>query len=341
MPLFRAFRRRSRATAIAALIGLALAAGVAAAPVPAVHGSAISSRSDRAEPGRPAPGSTWALPSADRSGHSWRFRLGNLDGQRLVPDADQFAARTEDSGPLLVFLPATGARPRDYRAFLSTAVTQGYHVLGLDYYNRGPSVARTCGGDGGCYTELQRNRFDGTAVSRFSRVSRSGSVLDRLTRSLTVLQRSDPHGGWRNYLEHGKPVWNRIVLAGHSQGGGEAAYIADRYRVRGVLMFSSPVDTDGQVAATWLAHRSATSPSRMYGFDAASDVYATRITGTWVRMHLPTSPGVACTHRIITTVDLGSPLHAHGRTVKDSTPRTASGAPVFLSIWTRMLDAVR
>lgn len=293
---------------------------------------------------RDGPDAARALLPAGTEGRAWRFRLHELDGIPLAPDAAQYAARTTARGPLLVFLPATGSVPSDYRAFLAVATSVGYHVLGLDYDDLGRSVTNTCGVDPSCYGLVQRNRFDGSHPSRFSDVGRAGAVLPRLVRSLRILAERDPAGGWGRYLDDGRVRWDRVVLAGHSQGGGESAWIAHRHVVRGVLMFSSPVDSDGRSAASWLLTRSATPASREYGFDDAHDVYADRILPTWTRMGLATAPLPGVTggsHQIVTHRDLGGPFPAHGRIVKDSTPLGADGTPVFAPVWHWMLERVR
>ena len=58
----------------------------------------------------------------------------------MRPDAQDFATRTKATGPLLLFLPATGHVPDDYVTFLSVAARLGYHVLGLDFWNQGKTV---------------------------------------------------------------------------------------------------------------------------------------------------------------------------------------------------------
>lgn len=52
-------------------------------------------------------------PSGDEhgpEGEFHRFRLGTVNGERLTPNRDDFAARTSADGPLLLFLPATRDR---------------------------------------------------------------------------------------------------------------------------------------------------------------------------------------------------------------------------------------
>jgi hypothetical protein len=258
--------------------------------------------------------------------------------------------RTSAHGPLLLFLPATGAVPRDYRSFLGAAESEGYHVLALDYWNVGLSVARTCATNARCYGAIQANRFDGSHPGIFSAIAPADSILSRLTHALTVLRSRDPAGGWAQYLIDGRVQWGRIVVAGHSQGGGESAFIAHLHSVRGVLMFASPVATDGTVSASWMSQAGATPMSRYYGFDDVHDVYFDRIRGSWAVLgvggpHQPVQLGtvpsaIGGSHRIVSDLELGTPGQAHNRIVADDGPRTPVGGSVFAPIWRWMLTAV-
>jgi hypothetical protein len=278
------------------------------------------------------------------------FRLPELHGEEYTPNARNIAMRTDAPGPLLLFLPATRAVPRDYRAFLTTAQSTGYHVLALDYWNLGQSVAHTCGSDPHCYGNVQANRFDGSHATRYSSIQRSDSILARLTHALQLLAEKDPHGGWDSYLTGDRVNWNRLVLAGHSQGGGESAYIAHVHKVQGVLLFASPVASDGTVVASWLTRPGSTPSSRYYGFDSSGDMYFSRIQGSWAALKLGgTASALTVTnavpigggHRLVTGLPLGSPGEAHSRMISDGGPRTAAGVPVFRNIWLWMLKAVR
>jgi hypothetical protein len=277
------------------------------------------------------------------------FRLPAVDGDAYTPNARNIAIRTAAKGPMLLFLPATGAVPRDYRAFLDTASSVGYHVLALDYWNVGLSVARTCGSDAHCYGQVQANRFDGSDPGRYSSVAPADSILARLTHALRVLRDRDPSGGWNRYLSGDRVLWNRIVLAGHSQGGGESAYIAHLHRAQGVLMFASPVATDGTVVASWMPDHGATPMSRYYGFDDVHDVYFSRIQGSWAALGvgggqppvlIASTVPIGGGHRILSDVELGTPGQAHARVVADGGPRSSAGVPVFQNVWRWMLTAV-
>ncbi|MBG6108126.1 alpha/beta fold hydrolase [Frigoribacterium sp. CG_9.8] len=288
------------------------------------------------------------LPKPDRQSTSLiSFRLDPPAGQILFPNRNNYAQHAASPGALLLFLPATGAQPSDYRMFLRTAVASGYNVLGLDYWNRGKSVVNTCGGDPECYTAVQRNRFDGTVPSAVSNVEPANSILNRLTLALTQLETVDPAGQWGRYLDHGQVDWSRIVLAGHSQGGGESAYIAHLHLVHGVLMFSSPVLTDDGAPAAWMREPGMTPASRMYGFVNQNDMYFSKIAGSWSVLQLQQAGSPALvdvprgSHQLVSTLDMGTPAEAHGRTVTDGTAQSPDGVPLYQPTWEWMLDQTK
>lgn len=275
-----------------------------------------------------------------------QFRLPSITGPGN-PNALNLARAATKPAPLLLFLPATGAVPNDYRDFLQTAADAGYNVLGLDYFNRGRSVAETCGADADCYTQLQRNRFSGHDPSRFSRVDAADSIQARLRDAIGYLEHHDKKGGWNRYLTGSTIRWKDIVLAGHSQGGGESAFISHNHLVRGVLMFSSPVETFDDVSASWMGPPGATPVSRLYGFDNVSDMYFARIVGTWRKLGMgDVSAADAKTvptgsHVMLSSLYVGTPREAHGRSVSDGTVRSANGVPRYEKTWRWMLEQVR
>jgi len=283
------------------------------------------------------------------AGEFHRFRLGTINGQRLEPNRDDFAARTNADGPLLLFLPATRAKPADYQLFLGTALQDGYHVLGLDYWNLGKTLSGTCEADAHCYGMVQRNRFDGSRPSEFSSVQPSGSIVSRFRDAIAYLADHDPDGGWGRFVTGDDEIaWNDIVVAGHSQGGGEAAYIAHIRSVHGALMFSSPVESLGAEHAAWMDHPGRTPVDRMYAIDDVRDVFGPRIRGSWKVLGLdgPTGPFRTDTappgtdadpHAILTDIRVGTPGQSHSRTIKDSTPLGPDGTPRMLALWQWLL----
>jgi hypothetical protein len=276
------------------------------------------------------------------------FTLPDADGAAYAPNAPDVAIRTSVASRLLLFLPATGEVPEHYRGFLDAAGGAGYHVLGLDYVNVGRSLSGTCGAVAECYTAFQANKLDGSTPTAWSSVSPHDSITARLLHALAILRQQDPTGGWDRFTDGGAIRWDRIVVAGHSQGGGESAFIAHGHEVAGVLMFGSPVESYQGVTAAWMAQPGVTPVTRYYGLDSAHDEFVDRITGSWHALGLPgdvvsigsTAPEVL-PHRMVTQVDLGTPQSSHTCFITDAGPHAADGTPLFRGVWQSMLDAVR
>jgi hypothetical protein len=92
---------------------------------------------------------------------------------------------------------------------------------------------------------------------------------------LVYLAENDPKGGWDEFLKDGKPAWDRIIVGGHSQGSGHAAYIGKMFDVDRVLIFSGPQDymDDLHKPAPWLGQKSATPPSHFFAFLSQNDPF--------------------------------------------------------------------
>jgi pimeloyl-ACP methyl ester carboxylesterase len=271
------------------------------------------------------------------------FQLPNAGRHVFSPNVPNLATAGPANGPLLLFLPATRAVPSDYKQFLDTASSMGYHVLALDYHNVGLSVVRVCAGNPDCYGTVQRNRFDGSDPSSYSSINPKDSILTRLRSALRYLGTDDPHGDWGRYMTGSAVSWSRIVVAGHSQGGGQSAFIAHEHKVRGAIMFSAPVQSDGGVAATYLRSPSATPPSRLYGLVNQGDMYYRNVIDSWGALGMGTpveTEGLkpdSEAHSLVSDVPLGTPDQSHRFTVTDAGPRDQSGAPAFANTWRWML----
>jgi pimeloyl-ACP methyl ester carboxylesterase len=100
---------------------------------------------------------------------------------------------------------------------------------------------------------------------------------------LLYLNSQHPNEGWLNYLNGNAPKWSSLVVAGHSQGGGEAALIAKKHQVARVVMFAAPVDYSNTLMtfAPWLSAPHATSTENYYGFVHVNDLYAEAVITVW------------------------------------------------------------
>jgi hypothetical protein len=176
---------------------------------------------------------------------------------------------------LFVFLPGTESRAESSTTIDSSFAKWGYHSIGLDYENNVITVACAHSKDSACFDHYREAIVTGAPVSEKISVDPANSILNRLEKLLLYLEKTDPDGGWDEFVEAGKPAWSRIVIAGHSQGSGHAAYIGKTFSVDRVLIFSGPQDylDDFDEPAPWLAEPSATPLSRYFAFLNENDPY--------------------------------------------------------------------
>jgi hypothetical protein len=227
---------------------------------------------------------------------------------------------------------ATGAKEID-----SIATTMGYHAISIDYRNNVITIVCNNSPDSACFDHFRQEIMFGTPVSDSVNVDSANSIINRFTKLLAYLVKADAKGGWGEYYKNGTIQWDKVVVGGHSQGAGHAAYIGQRYKVNRVLMFSGPQDY--RVAfnspALWLSKKSATPVSKYYAFLHINDPYNVKrqLADCAAVMHsaLPDSvmvkPGVQLnTNRHILVNDLQN-VNAHMSTLR----------PEFMNVYEYML----
>jgi hypothetical protein len=153
---------------------------------------------------------------------------------------------------LYLFLPATATTPSDYTLVQQEAVDLGYHVIGLAYPNTDavigicnePKSELTYEARQACYLNVRQQTLGGVPRDKtYTDISDADTIYNRLTNLLVYLDEQYPDEAWGGFLdETGAPKWSRIVVAGHSQGGGNAALIGKLHLVARVVMMSSPPD---------------------------------------------------------------------------------------------------
>jgi hypothetical protein len=256
-------------------------------------------------------------------------------------------------GRLFVFLPGTGATPAVYRLIVRSAAARGLHAVGLNYPNE-QAVGVLCNAspEPDCHGQVRGEVLTGEDLSPLVSVTAAESIANRLARLLTTLHAQFPAEGWGQYLAGGEPDWSRIRVAGHSQGGGHAAYIAKRKSVDRAIYFASPGDWRSGTAlpARWVLEPGVTPAVRQFGFTHLQDPLVTYATAAaiWQALGLgafgspATVDGAAApyggSHQLVTDAApnpgalTASPFH--GAPVVDAaTPRTGSGTPLFEPVW--------
>ena len=245
---------------------------------------------------------------------------------------DSTRARSAD---LLLFMTGTGGNPENVSDFLEVAAGQGYRVIALAY-NDVPAVVAVCprDPDPGCSAKVRQKRIFGDNVTNLIDDSPAESIVNRLVKLLVKLDHDHPAEGWSEYLVGDKPRWERIVVSGHSQGAGMAAYIAQRNRVARVVLFSSPWDYYGrtQQIAPWVLDGPRATPSDLwFGAYHEKENTASLIAREYEALRIPALHVRA--FKLEPTRLVGpNPYHISmvGNRV---TPRDAQDAPAYAEEW--------
>lgn len=191
---------------------------------------------------------------------------------------------------LVVLLGGTGSTPEHYRGLSTELAAAGHGVLDLRYPNA-DAVGMRCFGDDACFTQARGTSVFGAGVlpqagigpfscsglevdARASVVGALVALLDELTATHPelaghlVADPASPYSGTR--IGPARPAWDRITLAGHSQGGGHAAFLATLVPVGRLVLLASPNDNVDGVPASWTRAR-ATPPERIWGIRHAHE----------------------------------------------------------------------
>ncbi len=200
--------------------------------------------------------------------------------------------RAAKPGNLLLFLDGTGGRPPGPVRFLSRAAERGYRVIYLSYVNT-PAVAQVCIGatllgDPDCARKFREKRIFGNDTTTLIGDAPQDAIMNRFEALLRYLGATDPQGQWGQYLDTDSPMWSRIAVAGQSQGGGMAEFIAQRRVVARVITFSGGWDLSrpGEVAG-WYHGESVTPPDRWYGTYNVAEPTAKLIWSTYIALGIP------------------------------------------------------
>ena len=178
-------------------------------------------------------------------------------------------------GQLLVFLPGTGATTADQDAFGRTAAGIGYHVVYLMYPNDVPAAVCQDDEDEKSFESFRREIIAGGDRDPRVNVDRADSIENRIVQLIRWLASNRTSEGWRQFLADDSLDWPKVVLAGHSQGGGHAQLLAKDHAVARVVVLGSPKDYNtrhGRPAA-WYGG-GATPAARMFAFVHEHDTQA-------------------------------------------------------------------
>jgi hypothetical protein len=255
-------------------------------------------------------------------------------------------------GRLLVFLPGTGAVAQNYQLILAQAARAGYHAIGITYPNE-QAVGTLCASETtSCYAATRLEILTGSATSPVVDVNRANSIENRLIKLLRFMRTAEPAAGWGQYLLTDSTIeWRRLSIAGHSQGGGHALFIAQRYEVFRGSAYASYGDylPNSTLTAPWVTQPFATPASRLAGFISIRDELISPagalttwstigMQGTAVNVDSIAAPYVTG-QRFVTTATPENPgvviAPNHNVVVVDvNTPKTGvTLTPAFAEVW--------
>lgn len=208
-----------------------------------------------------SPDSTYPGIEKIHSGHFVTVNRSNTSGKKL-----------------LVSIPGTTGAGDVMRSFDSVAALEGYHAISIDYPNNRNTATFISSTDKAAFNKFRQELDFGTPVCDSVNVDSLNSIVNRITNLVIYLAKTRPGEGWNNFLDHGQIAWERVTLAGHSQGAGHVSYIGHAFKVHKVIMLSGPQDflTNFDMPAPWLSASSKTPYSNYYSFLHDDDAYNTQ-----------------------------------------------------------------
>ena len=306
--------------------------------------------------GRPRIRAMVTETTADAGSH---LQVYEVAPEETDPDIDNWTdahlvaidpgARPRDK--LFLFFSGSFGIPARQSLITRLAARMGYHAVNLCYPNAW-TVGGLCRGseDPDCHGQVRLQIFDGISRTRLVRFAPANSIANRLLKLLIHLDALFPYQGWSRYLSGDEVDWSSVAVAGHSQGGGQAAVIGKLRAVDRVIMLASPADhgRGGLGPASWLTWPGATPPDRYFGFVHRNDQGFEQIQIAWKALGMVTggplvsvensSPPYSGSQRLVTDIGDVSPSKYHGCLVQDRiTPMYTDRRPVFEPVWRYLL----
>ncbi len=174
---------------------------------------------------------------------------------------------------LVISLGGTTSLPSDLAAFDKVAADMGFDVIGIDYDNHVISTTCQSSSDLLCFDKFRAEVVTGEPVSDLLAVDKDNSIESRIQDTLKFLKNKDA-SRWGRYLKSGKVRWEQVIIVGHSQGSGHAAYMSKIHKLKAIIMLAGPQDRfeDGR-PVNWIAMDSKMPTSGYYSFIHQRDFF--------------------------------------------------------------------
>lgn len=264
----------------------------------------------------------------------------------------------ESLNKLLLYIPGTNANPWDYRLFKQTAANLGYHSIGISYENLVSLNIEVCPGtqDPTCHGRARREVWFEEDLHDSLEVNYNNSIINRVVKFLNYLSENYADENWQQYLLNDSTVnWEKVTIAGHSQGAGHAAFGSKFFRMNRVIMFSW---VDWMYPGTnplWITTQGLTPDSSYFGFIHTGDASIFNgIPTTWTNLGMnpygaitnidSIPPPFSNSHSLITSAPINqapTQTNYHNATCVDwVTTITQSGDTLYKPVWEYLLGFV-
>jgi len=238
---------------------------------------------------------------------------------------------------LFLMIVGTGGSATDMITIDTAVASMGYHTLAIDYRNNVITTVCNNSPDSACFDKFRQEIMFGTPVSDSVNVDTANSIVNRVRKALQYLVKNDPDGEWNDYIAGNNIKWQNIIVGGHSQGAGHAAFIGKRFNVNRVLIFSGPQDYRVAFSspASWLGVKGITNAKKYYAFLHIKDPFdftrqlanCAKVMNMAKQDYEKVEPGVPLStnrHILVNSIETNN---AHGSTL----------LPQFKNVWEYML----
>lgn len=255
---------------------------------------------------------------------------------------------------LFLFFPGTGGVPFNYKEILKHAANLGYHSIGLTYPNS-VAINQLCltTTDTTCHSRARLEVFDGIDRHVDVNVDVNNCIERRTLKLLEYLNSAFPSEKWSQYYNGNQILWEKIIVSGHSQGGGHAGIISKIKKVDRVAMFAA-MDWISILNrnADWITWAGQTPFNKYFGFTHQNDeeVNFNKIQITWNNYGMNAIGNIVLVDSTSNPYKNSQTLFTlltpendttkfHGSVVADAYTPMNSGSPVFAPVWTYMINS--
>jgi hypothetical protein len=167
----------------------------------------------------------------------------------------------------MLFIGGSFSSPQDYTFISEHSASIGFDVISISYPNNVPAASLASSSNQFAFDNYRDEICFGNQVSNDVEVDILNSINRRIIKLIQYLESTYPEQNWNQYLMPSNNIdWEKIVVAGHSQGAGHACYLGKKRLVERVIMFSGPNDysTHFNSPANWLSEDGLTELSKQY-----------------------------------------------------------------------------